>query len=676
MRPALLLLLASTCLAHDVGGFSVRTAAAPFRLEVTSRATGRTLLPMREGLGFLRAARGKDSVKFKLGRTIVDSEILASFTAWDLESESPDLVVRLREKPDGPVAGRLTVKLSSAGEGALAIDLTVLAQGADRVMLAWPSPASESFVGLGERYDRVRQDGRRVPAWVSEQGIGRSEHPWLPFTGHVGDSYFPVPFLMSTQGHGVLVESFARSEFDVKVTGRPDRVGVTVWEPTVRLVLFDGPKPADVVRRLTARTGRPRRLPDWAFGTWLGVQGGPARVRQHLANVRGAGAPVDAIWAQDWTGARTSPLGYDVRYRWTPDEGLYPNLGGLIAELHASGVKFLTYFNTFLEPEYPEFARAASEGWLVRGKDGKPFTTFISTFKAGILDLSHPGARAWMAGYLRRALALGIDGWMADFGEWLPWDAKIAAPEGAPRWHNRYPVEWARLNREAGLAERPGGDFVIFARSGFAHSGHHVDLVWGGDQNTSWKPDDGLPSVVPAGLSLGLSGLPLFHFDAGGYTSLVSFPRNEELFMRWIEAAAMSPTLRTHEGYWRQRNVQADSSPKVLAHFAAMAKLHARLKPAIVAAAAEASATGLPIMRHLWLENPDDATALTIEDQWLLGPRWLAAPVLARKATARRVYLPRGRWKHWQSGEVRQGPAWHDVPAPMGVPALFEKLTE
>jgi sulfoquinovosidase len=292
-----------------------------------------------------------------------------------------------------------------------------------------------------------------------------------------------------------------------------------------------------------------------------------------------------------------------------------------------------------------------------------------------VLDLSNPGARQWCGEHLRAALRMGVDGWMADFGEWLPWHGTIAAPEGAARWHNRYPVEWARLNRESALAERPDGDFVIFSRSGFAGSTPWVDLVWGGDQNTSWKADDGLPSVFPAGLSLGLSGVPLFHFDAGGYTSLVSFPRGEELFMRWIEAAALSPTLRTHEGYWRQRNVQADSSERVLAHFAKMARLHARLEPAIVAAAAEASASGMPVMRHLWLAYPDDPATLAIDDQYLLGAEWLAAPVIQKKATARRVYFPAGRWKHWESGAEHAGPGWAEVAAPLGSPPLFQKMS-
>jgi len=416
-------------------------------------------------------------------------------------------------------------------------------------------------------------------------------------------------------------------------------------------------------------------LPDWAFGVWLGVQGGTAHVLEHLQHVKAAGAPVDALWVQDWLGGRSTPFGYDVLYHWSADPKLYADLGGTIARLHGEGVRFLGYFNSFLEPHFPEFADCAKRGFLVKDASGQPWTAQISTFKCGLVDLSNPDARAYLADRLRAALKLGLDGWMADFGEWLPWDGKIAAPEGAALWHNRYPVEWERLNREAALAERPDGDFVIFGRSGYTGSGRWMDFVWAGDQNTDWKTDDGLPTVIPAGLSLGISGGPLFHFDAGGFTSLVSLPRGEELFMRWVEAAACSPLLRTHEGYWRQLNMQADSNPRVLAHFAAMANLHRRIQPAIVRAAREAAQDGMPVMRHLYLAYPEDPQTVAIEDEYLLGDGVLAAPVVQKGATTRRMYFPRGRWKHWSTQVEHDGPGWDTVPAPLGQPPLWLRVS-
>ncbi|MBI3891895.1 MAG: hypothetical protein HY303_10245 [Candidatus Wallbacteria bacterium] len=579
------------------------------------------------------------------------------------------------EVDDGDLrAGLARALCGRAGdEGTLRLEASDGPSGFNRVRFTFQTRPGENFLGFGEQYNRVRHAGMQVPIWTSEQGIGRGDGPLrLPFTGRTTDSYFPLPFYLSTRGYGLLADSTARTVFDLGAAPRPDRISIETWEGRGALCLFAGPRPVDVLRRSTLFMGRPRMLPEWAFGVWAAAQGGPARLRELLAKLTAAGTKIDALWAQDWLGARSRIYGYDVRYHWTADEKLYPDLGRFIGELHGQGVRFLGYFNTFIEKGFPEYGEAARRGFLVKRADGTPYLQQISTFSGGLVDLSNAGARQFLGGFLRQAMRMGMDGWMADFGEWLPYDARIEAAEGAPLWHNRYPVEWARLNRESCLAERPAGDFVVFNRSGHIGSVRYSDIIWAGDQNTGWGKADGLPSVVPAGLTLGLSGVPFWHFDAGGFTSLITLPRGEELFMRWVEAGAMSPLLRTHEGYWRQLNCQIDSNARVLSHFAAMAALHRRIQPKLVAAAREAVDTGLPIVRHLWLEHPDDPTCLGIEDEYQLGSDLLAAPVLTPRATSRRVYFPPGgTWVHWSDNLQYPGGTWATVDAPLGTPALF-----
>ncbi|MBI4864327.1 MAG: hypothetical protein HY815_29320, partial [Candidatus Riflebacteria bacterium] len=536
----------------EVGQFQVGIRSDPFSLEVRS-GSGKTLIGHRDGLTFCRVGQARETVRTAFGLFAFDEERIWSLSAGTVTATTPvDGAVSLSVTLGGPSRagsapeGQLSVKLSSGSAGVLTISLEAGVTGANRLSIAFPSPPDESFLGFGEQYNRVKSDGRRVPIWVSEQGIGRSDGPiHLPFSGTTSDTYFPMPWYLSTRGYGFLLDSFARSVFDLRLQPRTDRVTVEVWDRRATIRLVDGDSPARILERLTAHVGRPRQLPDWAFGTWLGVQGGPARLKQMLAAVRDAGGPVAAVWAQDWVGCRTNPLGYDLKYHWLEDPTLYPDLAGLIADLHRQGIRFLGYFNTFVEPLFPEYAEGEAKGHLVRDAAGKVYAPRISTHPAALVDLSSEPAREWLGSFLKRALRMGMDGWMADFGEWVPFSGRIASPEGTALFHNRYPVEWARLNRESGLAERPDGDFVIFARSGFVGSARWLDMVWGGDQNTSWGDDDGLPTVVPAGLSLGLSGIGIFHFDAGGYTSLISLPRGAELFMRWVEAAALSPVLRT-----------------------------------------------------------------------------------------------------------------------------------
>lgn len=659
-----------------VGDFQVSLWSADAGLAVRSARTDAVLMSTKPGLPFFSFAKAKERVSARLGSYDFDQDILETAAAREVlaTTSAPDrLVATVRLEGPGGAPREATVEFSASGEGTLHVRASAAGEGFNRATFAFLAAPGEDYLGLGEQYNRVRHAGMRVPVWCAEQGIGRHDGPIrLPFTGRTTDSLFPMPYFLSTAGYGFLADTTARTVFDLGVAPRRDRVAVETWDGVGAFYLFDGPRPADVVTRLTRVTGRPRALPDWAFGVWLGVQGGPARIREALAHLGQAGAPVDAIWAQDWLGARSMPFGYDLFYKWTADEKLYPDLPGLISELHGRGLKFLGYFNSFIEPRFPEFTEAASRGFLVQGADGKPFTPLVSTFRCGLVDLSNPDAREYLAGFMRKAIRMGMDGWMADFGEWLPFDGRIRDEGGAPKYHNRYPVEWARLNRETFLSERPDGDFVVFNRSGFTGSSAVSDSVWAGDQNTSWGADDGLPSVVPAGLNLGLSGVPFYHFDAGGFTSLVSLPRGEELFMRWVEAAAMSPLLRTHEGYWRQRNVQVDSSPRVLAHFAKMAKLHKQLLPYLRRAAAEAVKDGLPVMRHLWLAYPDDPATLDLLDEYLLGPDLLAAPILKKGATEREVTFPAGsRWRHWTTGKTYEGPSRVKVAAPLGEPALF-----
>lgn len=662
-----------------LGGYRIQLTERPITLRISRADSGQVLLDSSRGLPLFEVARGRASVKMRSGMFDFKQQLEPVGSAWTAHgvtesANSIELRVSVRSPDGGVVHPWSTVRIERVDDGIVAVSTDASALPANRLRFNLPSPSDERFLGLGEQYNHASHEGRRVPIWVSEQGNGRADG-WLrlPFMGRTSDTYFPVPWYLSTRGHGVLVQTFARCVFELRAPAAPDRVGIEVWEPKARLVLIDGPRPADVLRRLTSLTGRPRKMPDWAFGVWLGLQGGRERVASLLQTVRAAGAPVDAVWVQDWIGARRTPISYDLTYHWTADRSLYPDLAGFIRELHGEGTRFLGYFNPFVEPRFPEFDTARRLGALVKDQAGEPVTVRVATMKASMLDLSNPAARGLIAGYMRQAMEMGMDGWMSDYGEWLPWDAGICAPEGAPLFHNRYPVEWARLNRETCLQQRPTGDFALFSRSGFTGSQRWLDHVWAGDQNTDFGKDDGLPTVFPAGLHLGLSGVGLFHFDAGGYTSVRS-PRRPELLMRWVEASAMSPLLRTHEGYFQPLNAQVYSNRLLLDHFADMAQLHRALQPDIAAAALEASQTGLPVMRHLYLMYPEDPATLDIVDQYLIGDRWLAAPVIHRGQIRREVYFPQGRWRHWKSGAVFAGPARHEVEAPIGTPALFEKI--
>jgi alpha-glucosidase len=358
-------------------------------------------------------------------------------------------------------------------------------------------------------------------------------------------------------------------------------------------------------------------------------------------------------------------------WNWVYDRERYPELPRLVEELHREGVRFLGYLNPFLAVERELYREASARGYCVRDAEGRDLLVTVTTFPAALLDLSNPEAVAWIKRVIREnLLGIGLDGWMADYGEYLPPGARLASGESWERLHNLYPVLWARANREAIREAGRERDVVFFLRAGFTGSSAQAPLFWAGDQLVNWGRGDGLPTVIPAALSLGLQGVGQHHSDIGGFTSLAWVRRGKELFLRWAEQAAFSPLMRTHEGNRPGSQWQFHSDADTLRLLARATEVFARLKPYRLQALAEYQDSGLPLMRHPYLHYEEDPTLHRLAYQYLLGRDLLVAPVLRPRARSWRVYLPADSWVHLWSGEALP-PGWHRVPAPLGFPPVF-----
>jgi len=435
-------------------------------------------------------------------------------------------------------------------------------------------------------------------------------------------------------------------------------------------------------------------LPGWAHGgAILGLQGGGEKVERIVGEMRAAGTPVTGVWLQDWVGNRKVPFGTRLWWDWQRDEERYPDWHGMLARLAGRGIRVLTYVNPFLAPVDGRpggrpglFAEAASSGYFVRRPDGSTYLTDQGDFVAGLVDLSNPAARAWYLKTLAANIAeSGASGWMADFGEGLPLDAVLHAGS-ALEWHNRYPEAWAAFNQElrSEVAARRGvsaSELVTTFRSGFTRSPGSAGLFWLGDQTVTWDRFDGMASALTGLLSSGFSGFALQHGDVGGYTStlppLPTTVRTPELLARWGELMAFTVVLRTHEGNRPDSNVQVYSDEGTRAAFARAARLHASWRPLREELMAEAQATGMPVVRHPWLQYPDDPACADLTEQYFLGPDLLVAPVLRPGAATVRAYLPAGSggWRHRFTGATHRGNGtWVEVPAPLGEPGLFERV--
>jgi len=574
--------------------------------------------------------------------------------------------------------------LDGGGSGAVVrtadgtLQISLSRPGVNRASAAFRCTPDERFLGFGAMPMDVEHRGATVPIWVSEQGIGRvatDEQPgdWF-FRGTRHQSYFPVPFFLSSRNYGVRGDTAYKSLYAM-CSETADVWRVEAWEGTVSFHLFYGDNPLDVLARHAALDGAPPVPPLFAFAPWNDAVGGSAVVRQVASELRANHIPSSAIWTEDWAGGSLDAGMLRLTYNWGVDRTLYPDVETVANELHAQGFKWLAYFNTFAPTDSDHF----DPQYLIQSPAGGAYT--FDSVQLGkmssLVDLSNPAARDWMGQAMDAAIGLGFDGWMADYGEWQPVDAVLASGQPAEAAHNAYPLLWQQLNADV-IAARAGDgvDRLAFVRSGYTGSqaiAHQV--VWGGDQTTDFDPGDGLPTVLPIALGLGVAGLPYFGSDVAGYMSVNEHPPStKELFFRWTTLGALSPILRTHHGAASDQNWRFDSDAETLAHWKRWATLHTKLLPYLLVAAAEASRSGAPMMRPLALGFPDDAAAWTTADEYLLGPSLLVAPVVSAGVSARPVYLPSGSWVRLYGPSARSsGPGTVDADAPPAELPIFAR---
>ena len=555
------------------------------------------------------------------------------------------------------------------------------------------APPGERLYGTGERSDAMLRNGRETENYVAD-GPWREEDrlyvktvtpPWAQ-RDRDDATYFPVPWLLSSRGWGVLVDEDVTSRF---------ASGAGEWAAEadgarLRLRVFRGPTPAAALRRFTASVGRqPPASAPHAYGPWF--QTGqpnvvpPEEEREITRVQREAGASVSVAETQ----MHYLPCG--------------AHRGRELAEIeradffHSQGLARLVYFNPLLCVSYSEeYQAAVAADVLQEGPGGTPFVypAFVggsgpagfTTEPLAQFDFTAPGTEGFYARLVDEAVEHGADGFMTDFGESTP--PVVVQRDGSTgdAAHNRYPVDYhCAMRRIVGRFDRP---LTRFQRSGWTGAARCADVVWGGDPTTVWGYD-GLGSVVTQLLSIGLSGVSRWGTDIGGYDSFGPQQRlTDEMLSRWMEVGALLPVMRTKRSGLA---VPSYDRPQVydeahLADWQRLTALHTQLNPYLRAADRAHRRTGLPIARALVLRWPRRPEALDADDQYLLGPHLLAAPVLEEGARSRPVWLPPGRWIDWWRS-VRYRPASRrfvlrrprtlpggrvaEMPGPIGFPPLL-----
>jgi alpha-glucosidase len=520
--------------------------------------------------------------------------------------------------------------------------LELAGPAADSIAVGIRCDEAGTFHGFGEQYNTTNQRGEVFELLVNEQGNGRDGSTGV-VVGDEHTTYFPMPYYIDARGFGALFDTARRVNVDLCATDEAIAWIEVISGAPVQWRVFHGPTGLDVIRQLGDLVGRPTQPPAWAYNLWMAGQGGRDNVLGEVAALRAADIPVAAFWVQDWGGTRmNADGGFGVQYVWEPDEGLYPGYEMGLLMKNDMGETLID----FAIPNIPQ-------------SDAHP-------------DFSNPATVDFLSESLKEIVrAYDVDGWMADFGEWLP---PNSVPQDGSNWierRNTFPIDWQRANRKA-LETARGDDWVMFARSGFTNVQGVAQIHRVGDQETNWGDLDGLPTVVPAMLNLGLAGQPFVTHDIAGFSG-GDAPSTKELFQRWTELGAFTPIMRTHDGADKENNWRWNKDEGTTSHFRKFAFVHCALMNDFMTLAAEAETSGTPILRHLMLVFPDDRETWDISDQFMIGDSLLVAPVIEEGAMSRSVYFPADSWYNVWTGESVQGGQTIMVDAPIGSPPVYAR---
>ena len=446
-----------------------------------------------------------------------------------------------------------------------------------------------SFVGGGMQFSNVVRNDYKMVHLSEENGIGRgsgSLNKWTRLAkvnGKEHSTYCPVAYLNSGEIAFELV-GHHYSEMTVHKTS----VQLDVFSKEVILNVYDAypnGKEADLSYSMRDKSNsllNKEKLPSWALGTIVGLQGGTERVKEKLNFLLDKGAHIDAVWIQDWIGKQPTKFGSRLQWKWQLDETSYSEFSSFKKDLATKKIKLLGYINPFFAEEGVYSKEGVVKGYFVQNELGETERFNFGGMNGYMLDIFNPAAYAWMKNIIKTNLINnGFDGWMADFGEWYPIE-KGRLFSASVEKHNQYPVLWAKLNRE--VINESGKELIFFNRSGGYDTWKYSNMMWLGDQLTDYSKDDGLPSVFNAYLSSTSSGLPWVHSDVGGYTS-VNKPiikkviRDENLLKDWMLLEAFTPVFRTHEGLLPSENSQVYDNENIATIFARFTNIHHALIP-------------------------------------------------------------------------------------------------
>ena len=556
---------------------------------------------------------------------------------------------------------------------------------AHRVRLSFSCAPDERFYGLGERFNALNQRGNVLDVRCYEQYKNQGKR-----------TYMPIPFLLSSAGYGLWVQSSRWMQFDLAAADN------NLWtleadlgaDETLRLRWFRDSDPFAIVGQFATLTGPVKLPPQWAFGLWMSGNewNTQAKIMQEVETSLAHGIQpavlVIEAWSDEttfyvWNDAQYTPVPGDQRLRYAdftfPPEGKWPDPKGMVDWLHTHDIKLLLWQVPVLKDagvSHPQHdadrAYYEQAGFGAREPDGSPYRVRPFWFRGGYLwDVTNAAEREWWLNKRAYLLEdLGIDGFKTDGGEHL-WGEAITFADGrsgAEVW-NEYPQLYTEAYHAFANRYRAA---ITFSRAGYTGS-QRAPLHWAGDENSTW---DAYRHSILAGLSAGVSGIPFWGWDFGGFSGEVP---DAELYLRAAAMAALCPVFQYHSEYNAHRQPSHDRTPwniqqrsgdeRVIPIFRSLMALRHQLMPYIWQEAQYAAQTGQPMMRALHLLTPNASPY-----DYLFGRDLLVAPVVQPGVTSWQVYLPEGQWRWLWSADMFEGGREVTVDTPLDrIPAFVRE---
>jgi alpha-D-xyloside xylohydrolase len=486
--------------------------------------------------------------------------------------------------------------------------------------------------GLGERFGPLVKNGQSVDIW-NEDGGTASEL-----------AYKNVPFFLTDAGYGVFVNHPGRVSFEV-ASEAASRVQFSVGGQSMDYFLVYGPTPKEILRKYTALTGRPVRLPAWSYGLWLSTSFttsyDEATVTEFIEGMAQRDLPLsvfhfDCFWMREFNWCD---------FTWDPRT--FPDPPAMLRRLKARGLRICVWINPYIAQRSPLFEEGRARGYLLKRPNGDVWQWDLWQPGMGVVDFTNPEAREWYAAKLDALLDMGIDCFKTDFGERIPTDVEFFDGSDPERMHNYYSFLYNQTVFDLLRKRRGEAEAIVFARSATAGT-QRFPVHWGGDSESTFEA---MGETLRGGLSLGMSGFGYWSHDIGGFEGTP----DAGLFKRWIAFGLLSSHSRLHGSHsYRVPWLFDEESVDVLRSFT---KLKMRLMPYLAGAARQACAEGVPMMRAMVVEFPGDPACAHLDRQYMLGDDLLVAPVFSADGEVS-YYVPEGTWTHYLTGERVAGPRW------------------